>query len=300
MPKVTIAIPAHNNEGTIWETLKSASEQDYPDKEILVIDDASTDKTDMIVRLFNAARYIKNKNNLGIGKNLVKLMQEAKGKYIIYLCADDVFTSNKVVSDYVKVFDKQTDIGVIGRYYYFFRDGYEGAIGVCRERNILIQSCCPSGMALRKLDDIKPSNKIFIEMPYMVSQYLDKWRWTMFEYDTVAARFKPGTNTGTKKEYYTDSPLQNWIDLTGDKNFKDFPSFIMLKNRAPKMLLPEIKLHIKNNKNILYDYKFWLYSICAMLIPSFILRQLTNFYRHRISRALHKHSIITRDQGGIN
>lgn len=285
MIKISILIPSHNNEATIFEALKSAEAQDYPNKEILVIDDASTDNTAIIVKCFENARLIINQKNLGIGGNLVKLINEAKGKYLFFLCADDIITHPKVISDYVSIFDKQTDVGVIGRPYYFFMDGCPDAIGVCRDTNILTMTCCPSGVGLRKIDGIKASNKIFIEMPSIVVQYLDKWRWTMIEYDVVASRFKPGVNTGTKKEYYTESVWQNWVDLTGDKNWKDYPSFIMLKNRASfKILWREICLAVKLDKRCLIQPGFLFYALIAIIVPTTILRLLTTFYRSKIGK----------------
>ena len=285
--KISILIPAYNSEKTIRESLASALIQDYPIKEILICDDASTDKTVDVVKAYakvnSEIRLIVNEKNLGIGRNLQKLMEDAHGKYVLYLCADDLLTNKKILSDIVNQFDKgDPAIGIIGRFYYFFMDGHSGAIGVCRERNIFLQSCCPSGMAFRK-DEIVGTNKIFVEMPSIVGQYLKKWRWTMFEYDTIAARFKPGTNTGTKKSYYTESPTQNWIDLVG-KGFSDYPMFVQLRNRAPKLLWREIKLHVKNNKKCLQDISFWFYAVIAVVFPGFILRPLTRFYRHRITR----------------
>ena len=116
---------------------------------------------------------------------------KAKGKYICYLCQDDVFVNPNVIGDIVSIFDTKPDIGVIGRYYYFFMDGKKGAIGTCREKNILLQSCCPSGMAFRVKPNMKSTNRIFVEMPTLVADYLHQYRWTMLEYDTVAARFHP-------------------------------------------------------------------------------------------------------------
>ena len=105
----------------------------------------------------------------------------------------------------------------------------------------------------------------------------------MFEYDTIAARFHPGGNTGTKKSYYTESPLQNWVDLVGDK-FRFYEGFIQLKNRAPHLLWKEILLSIKIDKKVLIDPKFWLFALTSLLLPAFILKPLTNFYRHRVER----------------
>ena len=110
---------------------------------------------------------------------------------------------------------------------------------------------------------------------------------TMIEYDTVAARFHPGGNTGTKETYYTESPTQNWIDLLG--KFQDFPMFIQLKNRAPKLLWREICLHVINDRTVLLSPSFWFYGLISLLVPRPILKKLSNFYRHRIAR---KHAVI--------
>jgi len=286
MPKLTICIPAYNSERTLAESIESALEQNYPDKEVLVIDDGSTDATAQVARLYDV-RLILNEKNEGIGLTLAKLMKEAQGKYVIYLCADDVFTDKRFAGDVVHQFDTgDSDIGVLGRYFYFFRDGYPGAIGVSRDENILTQSCCPSGMAFRKME-VEGTNKIFVEMPYIVSQYLKMWRWSMFKWDVVAARFHPGGNTGTKKSYYTESPFMNWLELLGQPlRFNE--GFIQLKNRAPHLLWQEIRLTVKHDPDVLKIINFWLYALVALLVPSFILRHLTSFYRHRINRNLVK------------
>ena len=293
--KITIAIPSHNNEDVIEETIQSVLSQEYHNKEILIIDDASTDNTvnvimDLIKKSENREKFtlIINQENLGIGKNLEKLMIHARGEYIVYLCADDVFANNKVVGDIVDIFEKEKKIGIVGRYFYFFRHGYKGAIGVSRETDIFIQSCCPSGMAFRVDKSIVGYNDIFVEMPKIVKQYLNKgYGHTMIKYDTVGARFHPGGNTGTKKSYYTQSPTKNWIDLVG-KEFKSYETFIMLRNRATEMLWNEIKIVFRNNNKCLRDLSFWFYASIAVIFPGWILRPLTNFYRHRIARRFSK------------
>ena len=282
-PKVTICIPSFNNDKHIAEAIESALAQVYPHKEILITDDCSTDRTLEIAYKYKV-QVSQNYGNYGIGRNLQQGMLRANGKYVIYLCADDIFADTRVVGDVVRIFDSQSEIGVIGRYYYYFMDGYPGAIGTCRDNRILIHSCCPSGMAFRKPHfPIFWTNKIFIEMPNTVAQYLRHYRWTMLEYDTVGARFHPGGNTGTKQSYYTQSPTQNWIDLLGE-NYQDFPIFITLKNRAPKLLWGEICLHVRNDKGCLLNQKFWGYALVSLLTPTFLLRRFTRFYRHRIAR----------------
>jgi glycosyltransferase involved in cell wall biosynthesis len=45
MMKISIVIPAHNEELSIEATLKAAQSQDYPDFEIILVDNNCTDKT---------------------------------------------------------------------------------------------------------------------------------------------------------------------------------------------------------------------------------------------------------------
>lgn len=45
LPKISLIIPAHNEEKVIDRSIESAKETDYPNKEIIVVDDGSTDKT---------------------------------------------------------------------------------------------------------------------------------------------------------------------------------------------------------------------------------------------------------------
>ena len=49
MEKVTIIIPAYNAEGTIEKCIRSACGQTYPELEIIVINDGSSDRTEEIV-----------------------------------------------------------------------------------------------------------------------------------------------------------------------------------------------------------------------------------------------------------
>jgi glycosyltransferase involved in cell wall biosynthesis len=280
---VTIAIPAYNSAKTIRESIESALAQEYPLKEVLVIDDGSTDNTTEIVREYSGrVRLICNFKNTGIGKNLESCFRYADGKYIVFLCSDDVFTNSMVVSDIVHVFQTQPKIGVVGRYYYQFMNGHPGAVMVVREKNVLLSSCNPSGMAFRKME-VVGTNRIFIEMPTIVAEYLKTFDWTMLEYDTVAVRLHAGGNTGTLETYYKESPVKVWTDFLG-KDFKYHLGLIQLKNRAPKTLWREICLTVELNRENLKDPWFWFCASIAVIIPSSILRRLSDFYRHRISR----------------
>ena len=287
---ITVAIPAYNAERTILDTLNSANEQICKGKEVLILDDGSTDSTLDICKQFKGnnkhIRIIHNKSNLGIGKALERLLNEADGKYVIFLCSDDVFTNRYVCGDYVKAFEEKKEVAVIGRYYYEYMDGCEGAVGVFRVKNIITGSCNPSGMGFRRIDDyILGTNKIFVEMPSIVVQYLRLgYEWTMFEYDVIAVRIHPGGNTGTKKSYYKESMIQNWYDLVG-KDFYFPQGLVQYRARASyKLFWRELCLTVKLNPRVLLRADFWLYASIAVVLPSCVLKQLSAFYRHRIGR----------------
>jgi cellulose synthase/poly-beta-1,6-N-acetylglucosamine synthase-like glycosyltransferase len=58
-PKVSIIIPAHNEEAAIVKSIESALNTDYPNKEVIVVDDGSKDKTYMLASIFASNGQIK-------------------------------------------------------------------------------------------------------------------------------------------------------------------------------------------------------------------------------------------------
>jgi glycosyltransferase involved in cell wall biosynthesis len=304
---VTIAIPAYNSEKTIYESIKSAMKQNiffntysivpYDGIEILVVDNNSTDNT---IRMAEAAdnilrsrvRIVKNDKNLGIGGNLERCMKLAKGKIVVYLCADDIFTNDYVVSDIITKFKEDPRVGVIGHYFYQFLDNASHIpIMVSRDEDIVQSSCNPSGMAFRK-DKYKFTNDIFIEMPYVVKQAIDKWDYAFIKYDSIAVRVGSGINTANKEEYYQGSMYENWFKVLGRP--LSFPEgLIQIKCNAPKNLWREICSSIRINRWVLTSVSFWFYSLIAILIPSSCLKKLSNFYRKNMAK--HMIEIIRRE-----
>ena len=65
--KVSIIIPVWNGEKYLAEAIQSALDQDYPNKEILVIDDGSTDDTAKIIQSFGAKVIPLYQSNRGLG-----------------------------------------------------------------------------------------------------------------------------------------------------------------------------------------------------------------------------------------
>lgn len=101
-PKVSVLIPARNEEALIGRLLKSLEIQDYPDFEVIVCNDHSTDQTEEIlnrfatederIHWFLGAKLPEN----WLGKNYAchQLATKASGKYLIFLDADVELNEN--------------------------------------------------------------------------------------------------------------------------------------------------------------------------------------------------------------
>ncbi len=102
-PLVSICIPSYNHANFISETICSVILQDYPNIELLIVDDSSTDNSDEIINSFTEKcktrfvrfAYHKNKKNKGLSRNLNHAIKWAKGKYFYAIASDDILMPNK-------------------------------------------------------------------------------------------------------------------------------------------------------------------------------------------------------------
>ncbi len=96
-PLVSILIPAYNSEKWIADTLRSAIAQTWEPKEIIVVDDGSTDRTLEIARQFESSslRVISQENG-GAAAARNTALSHCQGEYIQWLDADDILGAEKV------------------------------------------------------------------------------------------------------------------------------------------------------------------------------------------------------------
>ncbi len=96
-PLVSILIPAYNAEAWIGETLRSAISQDHPHKEIILVNDGSTDKTLEVARTFASASVkIVQQPNAGGPAARNTALAHAQGDFIQWLDHDDLLAPNKI------------------------------------------------------------------------------------------------------------------------------------------------------------------------------------------------------------
>ncbi len=94
-PLVSILITAYNAEDTIAYTLESAIAQTWQRKEIIVVDDGSTDRTAEVVRQFKDVTLVSTENQ-GLSGAQNHAFRLSHGDYIQYLDADDLLAPDKI------------------------------------------------------------------------------------------------------------------------------------------------------------------------------------------------------------
>lgn len=95
---VSIITPTYNCAEYIKETIKSVLNQTYQNWEMIIVDDASKDNTEEVVKSIQDERikYIKLLENSGAAVARNVAMNNAKGKYMAFLDSDDIWEKNKL------------------------------------------------------------------------------------------------------------------------------------------------------------------------------------------------------------
>jgi len=118
---VSVIIPTYNCDKYICEAIDSVLYQTYPDYEIIVIDDGSTDTTrSMIEAGYNTVRYFYLENN-GVAAARNFGISMAQGELIAFLDADDKWLPTKLEKQ-VKYFQNDDRLGMVFTENSFFND----------------------------------------------------------------------------------------------------------------------------------------------------------------------------------
>lgn len=122
-PLITVNILTYNNFNYLEQTINSVFSQDYPNIELILSDDGSSNydldhiktlvskKPDKIKNL----QIIRHEKNVGTVKNLNNCIKKANGIYFIGLSSDDLFYENNTISNVVDFFLKKDALIVTSR-----------------------------------------------------------------------------------------------------------------------------------------------------------------------------------------
>ncbi len=94
MPHVSVGVPVFNGERYLEEALVSLLSQTHEDLDVVVSDNASTDRTEEIVRSFAArdqrVKYFRNPTNIGVQNNFNRVFRLCEGEYFKWAAYDDL------------------------------------------------------------------------------------------------------------------------------------------------------------------------------------------------------------------
>jgi glycosyltransferase involved in cell wall biosynthesis len=113
-PTVSVIIPSYNHEEFIGECVQSVLDQTFQDFEVIVTDDASSDRTIEIIERFNDPRIklFKYPKNRGASVAANNCIYRSQGKYIAMLSSDDAWYPEKLEIQ-VAYLDQHPEIGAV-------------------------------------------------------------------------------------------------------------------------------------------------------------------------------------------
>ena len=156
MELVSVIMPTYNCGRFIEQSIRSVLAQTYTNWELIIVDDCSTDNTADIVKLFKdeRIRYQCNQQNSGAAVTRNTAIQLARGRYIAFLDADDLWTPEKLEKqiafmkdnnyaftyhDYIEIDENSQPIGIY-------------VSGKKRVRKIDMMGCCWPGCLTVMID----------------------------------------------------------------------------------------------------------------------------------------------------
>ena len=114
-PLITIGLACYNASNSIERALTSALDQTWENKEIVVVDDASTDNSleliEKIIEKHEIVRVLKNNVNRGVGFVRQVIVENAKGDFIAFFDDDDASFPERITAQYEKIICSEKEYG---------------------------------------------------------------------------------------------------------------------------------------------------------------------------------------------
>lgn len=266
IPKVSIVLPTYNSEDYIMDTIYSLLNQDYPDFELIVVNEfGSDDRTVECISLFQdkRIRVIQNKTRLGLAKSLNCGMREARGQYIARADADDVYPVDRLRKQ-VEFMDHHPEIAICGSWQrHFGQRNYIHTPPTSSEemKASLLFKCevCHSTVMLRKESFVK--NNLWYDDKFLSEDYelwcrasrklkfatipevLGEYRWngeniTVQKMDRLEEEAQKLVARNLKDHLGMHIAKEDLILVSGWKNpfFENSPDYIQLRKREAELL----------------------------------------------------------------
>jgi len=142
-PLVSIALSVFNGEATLGPAIRSVLLQTYQNWELIILDDASTDRSLNVIKQFDdeRIRVISGDENLGLSSRLNMAMDLARGNYYARMDQDDICYPDRL-QEQVSYLEAHKDVDLLATQALLFRDdGLDiGKLLVTTEHNLICRT----------------------------------------------------------------------------------------------------------------------------------------------------------------
>ncbi|UOR03949.1 glycosyltransferase [Hymenobacter aerilatus] len=201
MPKVSIIIPTYNRASYLKKAVESILFQNFDDYEIIIVDNASTDNTEEIIKEIGSNKiiYCKNKENIGMIGNHNRALSLIKGEYIHIFSDDDTMCQNSI-SKKVAILDKYINVGLV-----------HSNINIINEEDVIISGHWGHSY-YDKWKDIHSIDSLLLGIDYFKILY---YHWNVISMPSVMVRSsvleKAGAYFNAKMKFAMD--LEMWMRI---------------------------------------------------------------------------------------
>lgn len=317
-PYFSIVIFTYNRASLLRDCISSILKQSFTDFELIVSDNCSRDNTEEMVGSFEdqRIRYFKNESNLGLRGNLEAGTARAIGK-IVFLMGDDDLLLQGALEKTSNAFQKNPEIGMVTRPYYWFMEKPEQPVRVVlplsakKDSIVTVDSdkvsVCAlfetvgqiSGLAfLRELMRVSYHPDIFTTHLYLIADMLKQRPVLILKDYTVAVRIGESM-CRHNPEIYEKSPTESWMEMLRTiypeprfKKVKDHitnmmaahcEGFLQIRNYGTlRQLIREVLIQVEYRPRNLLSLRFLTYATICIVMPPRILVPLTDFYKRNV------------------
>jgi len=230
-PKVVVATLTWNQKADVLECLGTLTKLDYPNYEIVVIDNGSTDGTfESVQRQFPQVHIVRNSENLGCAEGVngeIRYALQAGADYL-FIIANDATVEPSTLSELIRVAERDPKIGMVHPkvYYYdrpnriwyargakidWFRGRFFGFVQNVEDDGSFDEECAadffPGGFTLVRMEAVKKVG--FLDPDYFI--FLDDSDWSLRIHQAgyegryaprARAWHKPSSSVGMESESF--------------------------------------------------------------------------------------------------
>lgn len=302
---VSIITPAYNAGLFIAESIQSVLAQTYADWELIIVDDESTDNTAKIVKDFvdrdaRISYFWQRNGKQGRSRNFG--LQQAKGFYVAFMDADDVWMPDKLTKQLLMMSSHSVDL-VFG-FAYYIKNGMKTTETTGRGSGFyrgdkavhlhLHQNAFVISTVLMKHSVIKEINFFSEDLRFQNCEDWHFWlkaalsNYSMYSNGETLAYYRVHTNSASQTERQSNIKyFYAFLDLVG-KYPKDISmmqelnriaiGLIFHENSLPDKVVKDVLLHI----TVKNRFNFFIFSSLTYLNYNLFRKLFVFFYKKRL------------------